>query len=456
MTRPPGPAHAQVPTHAPADDHAHAPTREGAPAPTHATAPGRDALPTSPLELLLRAFAVVKPLLWLAPLLGALMLLVHFWRVGYLPALSFGELGVVLGAFGLFVVVGVAVFLLLVLLPVWQILHWTAHSLMPAPPRSNPNPVVRRRRSLSRRPLPLIEDDAGPIKRRTLSARMRPGGFGMFWVASASAFLLTLVMLLHVEPVLPAQWRGWSLLAPLSVGAFVDFGVMFWMEAGIAPRHLRRLRGTLGQFVLLFALNLMVWPVWLTALVNFQAVPETSTGWVMFVVVAYFLLPFTHWLWYATLRGRHRVVTEVRVMVSLFVLLYAGFWTPLLDGAASTFGFGMMRGADLVLTARGCAIVREALPEQRCVVSGAAGGVRGEAGKQVPRVVRDDKAGGAGDVPGGVPEAQVYRLERVDVLTRIGAEYVIAPPGGIDDRTLPRATLPADEVLALIRVAKQR
>jgi hypothetical protein len=39
-----------------------------------------------------------KSLAWAAPLLGGLMLLVHFWRVGYLPALSFAELGVVLGA----------------------------------------------------------------------------------------------------------------------------------------------------------------------------------------------------------------------------------------------------------------------------------------------------------------------------------------------------------------------
>jgi hypothetical protein len=50
----------------------------------------------------------------------------------------------------------------------------------------------------------------------------------------------------------------------------------------------------------------------------------------------------------------------------------------------------------------------------------------------------------------GDAESRVYRLRGVDVLTRIGTDYVIAPAGGIDDRTLPRLTLPADEVYALM------
>jgi hypothetical protein len=51
----------------------------------------------------------------------------------------------------------------------------------------------------------------------------------------------------------------------------------------------------------------------------------------------------------------------------------------------------------------------------------------------------------------GDAESRVYRLRGVDVLTRIGEDYVIAPAGGIDDRTLPRLALPADEVHALVR-----
>lgn len=46
------------------------------------------------------------------------------------------------------------------------------------------------------------------------------------------------------------------------------------------------------------------------------------------------------------------------------------------------------------------------------------------------------------------------RMDRAtsdEVLTRIGASYVIAPAGGIDDRKLPRLALPAGEVHALVR-----
>ena len=79
-----------------------------------------------------RLMSATRSMLWLAPLLGGLMLLVHFWRVGYLPALSFSELGVVLGAFGLFVAMGLVAALLLVLFPVWSLQQWTANSILPA------------------------------------------------------------------------------------------------------------------------------------------------------------------------------------------------------------------------------------------------------------------------------------------------------------------------------------
>lgn len=140
-------------------------------------------------------------------------------------------------------------------------------------------------------------------------------------------------------------------------------------------------------------------------------------------MAALLIIPMVHWLWYATMRGLPGRVNVVRVVSAVFVLAYAGLAQPLLDGAASTYGFGMMRKVDLVLSARGCAIVKEALPGQIC--------------EPAPAKGDDDK--------------RVYRLRGVDVLTRIGAEYVIAPAGGIDDRTLPRLALPAGEVHALVR-----
>ena len=43
---------------------------------------------------------------WIMPGGGGLLLLLHFWRIGFLPSLSFADLGAVLGAFVLFFVAG--------------------------------------------------------------------------------------------------------------------------------------------------------------------------------------------------------------------------------------------------------------------------------------------------------------------------------------------------------------
>ena len=474
MTTPSTPPDLDARTDAPsaAAAHAHAGARDS-------TAP--TLFPASMNGLL----AIFRPYLWAAPLLGGLMLLVHFWRVGYLPALSFAELGVVLGAFGLFVAVGAAAFVMLVLLPAAAVLHWTGFSLLPAPPKAAAQLVVRRKRSLSRRILPVLEEEAGPLKRRTFSARMWPGGFGMFWGACASAFALTLVAVLVVPRHLDATWTGWPVPVLMWGGMLLSFCIYLLAESGWCARRLKIIRKPLPQYLMLLSLYVFLWPAWLVFLYSFDALPQSVAGWCMLAFLACFLVPITHWFWYATLRGMPRIVAEVRAVTSVMMLLFSGIWIPLLDGAASTFGFGMMRGADLVLTERGCAIVREALPGQGCVSASAstpavASAARSNRAEQAPRDTREARAetavdpqgaaeGGersaadarSGAVAGGghptqappPPVVQVWRLDGVDVLTRIGADYVITPAGGIDDRTLPRATLPADEVLALIRRA---
>lgn len=370
-----------------------------------------------------RVFAFAKSALWLAPSLATLMLLVHFWWVGHLPALSFSELGVVLAAFGLFVALGLAAALLLILLPVYMLISWTGRSLLPAPPKGRLPAQGPKRRSLSRRPPSVVESDASAGKRRTFSLKIAPGGLVLFFAASTTAIALSTVALLFVPPRLPSSWQSVPIGILFAVGMIVPLVVEVWTEIGLSARALRRLRRTLPQFLLLLSLYLFLWPAWMVLLASFDAFPESVWSWALSALVALLLVPMMHWLWYATLRGRGAIVTEIRVGTSIAVLLYAGLVPPLIDGAASAYGFGMLRKVDLLLSARGCAIVQEALPGQRCA-----------------------PAPSAGD-----PDTRVYRLNGIDVLTRIGADHVIAPAGGIDDRKLPRVTVPADEVHALVR-----
>ncbi|TXH68535.1 MAG: hypothetical protein E6Q88_09905 [Lysobacteraceae bacterium] len=366
-----------------------------------------------------RLIAFAKSAFWLATPLAGLMLLAHFWRVGHLPALSFSELGVVLAAFGLFVVMGLAVALLLILLPVYMLFSSTEHSLMPAPPKQRRPAQGPKRRSLSRRPLPIVESDATVAKRRTFSLKVAPGAFGLFVATSVTAVALSMAALL----LMPPEWRVSSIMGLWWFGLLLPFAVEMWAQIGLSARALRRMRRVLPQFVLMLALYLFLWPAWIVLLTWFDAWPESVLGWVVTAMVALLWAPWMHWLWYATMRRRGAIVTEVRVVTSIVVLLYAGLATPLIDGAASAYGFGMLRKVDLLLSARGCAIVRVALPGQACI----------------PAPTPGDAA------------LRMYRLRGVDVLTRIGAHYVIAPAGGIDDRSLLRVTLPADEVHALVR-----
>lgn len=369
----------------------------------------------------LRLIAFAKSAFWLASPLAGLMLLEHFRRVGHLPALSFSELGVVLGAFGLFVAMGVAVALLLILWPVYLLFSWTGASLLPAPPKGLRRAHAPKRRSLSRRAPRLADTGASTAKRRTFSSRIVPGSFGMFVLASATAVVLSMTAMFW----LPPAWRGMTTLVLFGGGFVLQLVVEVRKEFGISPVTLRRMRRWWMQFLLLLVLYLFLWPVWMVLLETFGAwhPPTSSPGWVLPGMFVLIFVPSLHWLWYATMRGQGTIVAEVRVVTCSVVVLFAGVGPSLIDGAASAYGFGMLRKVDLVLGARGCANVHAAMPTHACVPAPAPG---------------DDAS-------------RAYRLRGVDVLTRIGADYVIAPAGGIDDRRLPRVVLPASEVQALVR-----
>jgi hypothetical protein len=392
-----------------------APTTDGA-----STDPAADPNPGMLWPVGARLVSATRSMLWLAPLLGGLMLLVHFWRVGYLPALSFSELGVVLGAFGLFVAMGLVAALLLVLFPVAALFWWTASSLLPPPPKANQDDPVRRA-TLSRRRGVRPQKDAAV--RRTFSLKVRTGMAGMLAAAAGIAYAMTLCALVYVPQLLAPRWGGSIVLALFSLGSIVLLAAAMIADTRWSMRHLRTLRRPILQFCLLLSLYLFLWPAWLWFLLTFDAFPSSPLGWIKLTMAALLIIPMVHWLWYATMRGLRGRVNLVRAVSAVFVLAYAGLAQPLLDGAASAYGFGMMHKVDLVLSARGCAIVKEALPGQAC--------------EPVPAKGDDDR--------------RVYRLRGVDVLTCIGADYVIAPAGGIDDRALPRLALPADEVHALVR-----
>lgn len=203
-----------------------------------------------------RLVSATRSMLWLAPLLGGLMLLVHFWRVGYLPALSFSELGVVLGAFGLFVAMGLVAALLLVLFPVAALFWWTGNSLPPPPKASQDDPV--RRPTLSRRRGVRPQNDAAV--RRTFSLSVRTGMAGMLAAAASIAYAMTLCALVYVPQLLAPGWGGSIVLVLFLLGCLVLLAAAMIADTRWSMRHLRTLRRSILQFCLLLSLYLFLWP----------------------------------------------------------------------------------------------------------------------------------------------------------------------------------------------------
>jgi hypothetical protein len=362
---------------------------------------------------------------WFVPGAGGLLLLTHFWRIGFLPSLSFADLGAVLGAFVLFFVVGAMAFAFLVLVPVQVIATWVGASVYLPPPRKRKSkegevaePAVPRKSLRA----PASVDVGRPVSaayRRVFGAALRPGALSSFVTASAVALLLYVGVVLAGDHW---KWR-WTLRGLGILLAVVSLLLVFlsmFADSIWLQRRLRKMRSPIVQWLLLLLLYLEAWPYVLILFVTVDGFTRTGPFFWLAAVVVPFAIPFVHWIWYVSLRIPLLKTMGLRSALIAGVMLYSGLPLLLVDATANTLGLGMMRHVDLVLTARGCDIVHAGWPERVCTP--------------------DHREG----VEMGV-------LDDVEVLTRIGSQYYLAPPGGIDDPHLPRITVPASEVLGMVR-----
>lgn len=362
---------------------------------------------------------------WLVPGGGGFLLLLHFWRIGFLPSLSFADLSAVLGAFVLFFVAGAIAFSVLLLLPVQVIAMWVSASIFLPPPRkrrSKDGGAVggdAKRKSLRSPLVDRSRDALSAAHRRVLGWSLRPGTLPSFLTASAVAITIY-VALVQAGFHWKLTWTKscFGLLFVMS-SALMIFMALFG-DAGWLRARLLRWRRPIVQWLLLFVLYLAVWPFLLILFTKVDGFSSTST-WFWFAAIALpLLVPIAHWLWYVSLRLPAQRVMIPRFAFVIVVMVYSGLPVLLVDMTANTLGLGMMRHVDLVLTTRGCDIVHAGWPERVCTP--------------------DHREG-----------VEIGVLDDVEVLTRIGSQFYIAPPGGIADPHLPRITVPASEVLGVVR-----
>ncbi|NJC47954.1 UNVERIFIED_ORG: hypothetical protein GGR78_001205 [Xanthomonas campestris] len=363
--------------------------------------------PSAPLWRMLRQTFGVD-LKWWVPFWGGGMVLAHFLRIGYVPSLSLGDLGVVLSAVALFGGIALLGFLALLVMPAWVIGLLVDQHLLPVPLRPKQGDVPRKSlRSYYRHTQP----EEGRRRKRV---------FECLWLFAVSALLAAAYhgsMLLWASEgygriatygILAGLCLGALCLSVLTVGWETDFVRRFWPA-------LRRRSGTI---VLLSLMYLVFWPLAGLA-IDYFAPPIKFGDW-FYLLLSGGMAVFAHWAVYAT--HRIELFKRLRVVVPamLMVLAYSGGLLGSVDVAVRKLGIGMLPGVQLQLTEQGCQIVQASWHDARC-----------------------ERA---------QPGSQVFVLPAVDVLTRLGSDFYVTAPGGLVDDYRPRFLIPASQVLGWSRL----
>lgn len=385
------------------------------------------------------AAKVIDTLKWLAPLLGSAGALIHFWRIGYTPSLSLSDLGTVIGAFLLFSLYALALIVVILLAPAAMIHYLVRCHVLPAPPKRSAakgnTKGLRSFRSMAVATTPLHEKgEKNNGNRRAKQAvatsnanRASPGvtaSLILFEIAVAGALALAA---LQGAVAFIDKCRPWT-HAPMWVlyggGLIAILVTAYVADSSWARLHLKALRRTRVRAPMLFLMYLGYWLAFFALTVGTLPGVLQSVGTVFAVLIVAFILVL-HWLLYTTLRMHGTTRFKMLGMGCLLVMAYAKLPLLIVDSAVNRFGLGHMRNVELVTTRNGCEIAQAVWPQLACQ-------------------------------PLQPGTTSVYRLGKVDVLTRIGPQFLLAPPGGIADPALPRFTLSSEYVLSWARPRKAK
>ncbi|WP_153065318.1 hypothetical protein [Xanthomonas campestris] len=369
----------------------------------HAATSKQDA----PLRRVLRQTFGVD-LKWWVPCWGGGMVLAHFLRIGYVPSLSLGDLGVVLSAVALFGGIALLGFLALLGLPALMISLLVDQHLLPAP--SGPKQVDANRkglRSYYRRAQP----ELGRRKERVLERLI------IFFVAALLAGIYDLCML-YLAKAGYEPFPAYGILIGLGGGLFSLVLLPMIRDASFVRWLWPLLRTRSGTALLMLLMYLAFWPIAGFA-VDYFAPVVGARDW-FYLSLSAFMVVFVHWTVYATHLVEMNKRIRVIVPAVLMVLAYSGGLLGTIDVSVRKLGIGMLPGVQLQLTEQGCQIVKASWGDARC-----------------------ERA---------QPESSVFVLPAVDVLTRLGSDFYVAAPGGLADEHEPRFLIPASQVLSWSRI----
>lgn len=352
------------------------------------------------------ALKFVRQHSWISGAAATLLLLTHFSKIGYLPALSLADFGLVGAAILAFTVITACLFVTVYLLPGACYEAWGSARLIPR--QELPKKGARYQRLNSRKGDPGA-DSSNPGSTSTPSRK-----FSMLAVLGISyaGFFLAVISLAS------------TMLAPDSMrdNLFVAFFlVCFGLSAAVAAQSRGKFTRGVRKSRFDWRLRLLLF-TWLLygaaipfALIMLSVLPSADVFKVQPMgVVALLALPLAHFCFYSTSRLPNPVRANALIFVGIYIVVSLGVASAAIDTAASRLRVGMMNNQTVILTVRGCSALMAARITENCAV-----------------------------VPG---ESTLRSAGPVDILTRLGSHVVISQPGWSHKGKKISAPIKASEV----------
>jgi hypothetical protein len=331
-----------------------------------------------------RATAVAQAIIWWGALFGGTLLFAHFYKISYLPRFDLTSLmGTIAGVAGLgFLLVLVLAFLLV--LPGVALVLADGAGVIQRMPRHN---------------------DASEVKEKVIKTRVKLLGA---WGTGSLLAIITMALLITVRAPGPV----FASVLWISVGLWLSL----WFSAEVFGRAplAKNVRRSVAHFYITF---LLFGSMSFTLLYKMSEVSSQETPWLTLFGILLAVL-FAQGLVYFSQGESLKIRFAIVGSVALLLLIGTSMSGIYSDSIGSFFRFGMMRNIELIVTEKGCEIMKAA-PEAtiRC---------------------KDPK------VQGGIRSTGP-----VDLWTRIGADSLISAPGTLNCRGCSRLLIPNEEILSL-------
>lgn len=340
---------------------------------------------------------------WAFGTCGVILMIVHFIRIGYMPALTLPELGLVGGAALLFTVVAAVACLAILIVPGACYESWSSGRLIPRQLLTGKYHRYSRFKLQTRTIRSCLCCKRSLPERTLMQARK-----GTNWVIAGVSCAGFLMAAATYAAAFNADDRMHS---GLFIGIFLA-GLLGTIISSTIPNT--RLGSVIRKsktnwkwwlFVFTWALYCAALPM---ALLIFGSLATDVSATEIDLLLPLLWLPLAHMCVYLTSRMEITARANAIFIIAIYMIIMMGTTTSALDRAASKLRLGLMKNQVVLLTETGCNVVMAAEIVTQCTPVG------------------DD--------------GSMLRAEPVTILTRLGSHVVIAQTGWsarVNNRSVP-------------------